>query len=159
MERIKKSHWILKRFDELTVRELYEILSLRNRVFIVEQKCPFQDIDGLDFCSYHMFSSNEEGKINAYLRIIEKGKCYDEASIGRVIVRADQRGTGIAREMMLKAIDFVENGLQGHAIRIGAQAKLTKFYEGVGFRTVSEIYEEDGIAHVEMLYHTNTKST
>lgn len=147
--------WILKRFDELTASELYEILSLRNEVFIVEQKCPFQDIDYLDLCSYHMFARDEEGKISAYLRIIQKGKCYDEASIGRVIVRADKRGTGIAKEMMLSAIDFIVNSLHEPAIRIGAQARLTQFYGSIGFQTDSEIYIEDGISHVEMLYLTN----
>lgn len=151
--------WILKQFDELTASELYEILSLRNKVFIVEQNCPFQDIDDKDLICYHMFSRDEEGRICAYLRMFKKGKYYEEASIGRIIVRADQRGTGIAREMMLKAIDFIENGLHEHAIRIGAQARLTKFYGSVGFQADSELYDEDGIVHVEMLYHTNTIPT
>lgn len=144
--------WNLKRFDELSSLELYEILRLRNEVFIVEQKCPYQDIDEKDKNSYHLFLKDEQGAICAYLRILDKGQTFDEISIGRVIVRKNKRGAGLAKLMMQKAIGFIENILEEHKIRIEAQAHLQDFYSGVGFTPCSDVYLEDNIPHIEMVY-------
>ncbi len=145
-------NWTMKRFEELTLQEMYEILRLRNEVFVVEQKCPYQDIDDKDQNSFHLFAADGQGGIFAYLRILDKGQTFDEISIGRVIVREDKRGSGLAKEMLQTAIDFVEKELQEHQIRIEAQAHLSAFYGGAGFQPCSEVFLEDGIPHIEMFY-------
>ncbi len=102
--------WKLKKFKELSVEEMYEILRVRDQVFIVEQECPYQDIDSKDKNAYHLFA-HDNGIIIAYLRILEKGISYNEISIGRVLINKDYRGKGLARELMLKAIEFIENNM------------------------------------------------
>ena len=144
-------NWEIKKFNELNVTEIYKILALRNEVFIVEQECPYLDCDEKDFKSYHLFAK-ENDQIVAYSRILEKGVSYDEISIGRVIVKQSHRGKGISRKMMMKAIDFVENNLGGDTIKIQAQARLIEFYGSFGFKAISEVYLEDNIPHIDMLY-------
>lgn len=144
-------NWKIKEFKKLKLEEIYNILQLRNDIFIVEQECPYQDCDGKDEKSYHLFSE-ENGKIIAYLRILEKGVSYDEISIGRVCVEKSYRGKGISRKMMLKAIEFVENNLNEDTIKIQAQAYLLDFYSSLGFKVVSKEYLEDNIPHIDMLY-------
>jgi ElaA protein len=144
--------WILKRFSELSSLEMYEILHLRNEVFIVEQKCPYQDIDDKDKYGFHLFAKDEKKTICAYLRILDQGQTFDEISIGRVIIRKDMRGTGLGQKMLLKAIEFIENTLKEHKIRIAAQAHLQNFYKAVGFIPCSEVFLEDNIPHIEMIY-------
>lgn len=142
-------NWKLKKFTELTTEEMYKILQLRSKVFVVEQNCPYLDIDDKDEKSYHLFCK-EEGKIVAYLRILEKGLSFDEISIGRVCVAKSFRGKGISREMMEYAIKFIEQQLGGKAIKIQAQAYLLGFYGSLGFKAISEEYLEDDIPHVDM---------
>ena len=144
-------NWKIKKFNELNAEEIYKILALRNEIFIVEQECSYLDCDNKDFNSYHLFAE-ENGEVVAYLRILEKGVSYDEISIGRVAVKQNHRGRGISREMMLKAIDFIENNLFEDTIKIQAQAYLIKFYSSLGFKAVSEEYLEDNIPHIDMLY-------
>ena len=144
-------NWKIKKFNELTVEEMYKILVLRNEVFIVEQECPYLDCDNKDLQSYHLFAE-ENGEIVSYLRVLEKGVSYDEISIGRVAVKKNYRGNGISREMMLKAIEFIENELLETTIKIQAQAYLINFYSSLGFEAVSEEYLEDNIPHIDMLY-------
>lgn len=144
-------NWKLKKFEELKIGELYEILKIRNEVFIVEQNCIYQDCDCKDEKSYHLYLE-DNGKIIAYLRIIEKGLSFDEMSIGRVLVHRNYRGKGIARELMLKAINFVETSLNEKEIKIQAQSYLIDFYTSIGFKQTSNEYLEDGIPHVDMLY-------
>lgn len=144
-------NWKIKKFNELTVEEMYKILALRNEIFIVEQECPYLDCDNKDLKSYHLFAE-ENGEIVSYLRVLEKGVSYDEISIGRVAVKKNYRGNGISREMMLKAIEFIENELLETTIKIQAQAYLINFYSSLGFEAVSEEYLEDNIPHIDMLY-------
>jgi ElaA protein len=143
--------WKLKKFEELTIEELYKILELRNAVFIVEQECPYQDCDGNDKNSYHLFLQDNDN-IAAYSRILKKGVSYDEVSIGRVVVNKNYRGKSIARELLTRGIKFVQEILKETEIRIGAQAYLIDFYGSLGFKAVSDEYLEDEIPHVEMLY-------
>ncbi|MBO3446395.1 GNAT family N-acetyltransferase [Clostridium sp. CCUG 7971] len=143
--------WIIKTFSELTTDELYKILQLRNEVFIVEQECPYQDIDGKDNKSYHIFLE-KDNEVIAYSRILKKGISYEQASIGRVIVKKDYRGRNIARDMLLKSISFIENSLHEKEIKIQAQAYLDKFYSSLGFKKISDVYLEDNIPHMDMLY-------
>jgi len=144
-------NWILKKFEELSIKEIYKILQMRNEVFVFEQECPYQDCDGKDEESYHLFLEYN-GQILSYLRIIPKGISYDEISIGRVLVCKERRKKGLAREMMVIAIDFIKTKLNEKSIRISAQQYLVDFYKQLGFKEVSDIYLEDGIEHVEMLY-------
>lgn len=141
---------ILKRFEELDIEEIYEILKLRAEVFVVEQNCPYQDCDGKDKNSYHIFIK-EDNIILGYLRVIDKGISYDETSIGRVVVNPKYRGQGIARKLMMKALEFIDNSLREEVIKISAQEYLLNFYKSLGFVKVSDVYLEDGIPHIEMV--------
>jgi ElaA protein len=141
----------MKKFNELNVKEIYEILKLRNQVFIVEQQCPYLDCDGKDMKAYHLFQENNN-EIAAYLRILEKGVSYNEISIGRVLVNSKYRGKGLARQMMKEAIEFINDQLNESNIRIEAQAYLIDFYKSFGFKQVSQVFLEDNIPHIEMLY-------
>ncbi len=144
-------NWKIKRFEELTITELYEILRVRAEVFVVEQICVYQDLDLKDKSAYHLFCE-ESGKIVAYLRILDKAVSYPEISIGRVLVTEMNRRKGLARGMMQRAMEFISKELDEKQIRISAQLYLKAFYESLGFVVVSEIYLEDDIEHVEMLY-------
>ena len=144
-------NWKIKRFQELKTEEIYKILKIRNEVFIVEQNCPYLDCDDKDRTAFHLFLE-ENHEIIAYSRILQKGISYDEISIGRVLVNEIHRGKGLAQKMMKKAIDFIEGDLNEREIRISAQAHLIDFYRECGFEKVSEVYLEDDIPHMEMLY-------
>lgn len=144
-------NWVIKRFHELTADELYEILRLRCEVFVVEQTCPYPDVDGKDECAFHLFARDSAGKICACLRILDRGQVFPERSIGRLLVRKDCRGHGLAQEMLGRAIRFIQSSAREN-IRIEAQAYLRDFYCHAGFVSCSPIYLEDGIEHVEMLY-------
>ncbi|WP_291632822.1 GNAT family N-acetyltransferase [Clostridium sp.] len=143
--------WEIKEFNDLSSDELYEILKIRSEVFVVEQKCIYEDCDGKDRKSYHLFATENE-KIFAYLRILEKGVSYNETSIGRVLTNKEYRAKGLAKQMMLRAIEFIENNLNEKIIRISAQEYLLNFYSSLGFVKVTDVYLEDDIPHVEMLY-------
>lgn len=144
--------WIIKKFDELNAKDIYNILTLRNEVFIVEQNCVYMDCDYKDFNSYNLFLE-QNGEIVAYLRVLEKGVSYDQISIGRVAVKKDFRGEGLSREMMLKAINFIENDLNETSIKIQAQSYLINFYTSLGFKPISDEYLEDNIPHIDMIYN------
>ncbi|HEY3808253.1 MAG TPA: GNAT family N-acetyltransferase [Kofleriaceae bacterium] len=137
--------WHDKSFDELTAFELYSIVALRERVFVVEQRCAYLDADGYDLRARHLWAADGEA-IVAYLRVIPAGEKFSEASIGRVVVDERARGTGVGRALMRRGIAMVDG-----PIRIGAQAHLQAFYIELGFETVSAPYDEDGIPHVDML--------
>lgn len=146
--------WKIKRYKDLTIEELYSILKVRNEVFVVEQNCPYQDCDGKDKHAYHLFFE-DNGDIIAYTRIMEKGISYDEVSIGRFLVQERYRGKGLAKEMLKRAINFIEESLNEKYIRISGQVYIKDFYKSFGFEEVSDIYLEDDIPHVEMLYKSD----
>ena len=141
----------LKEFTELTTEELYEILKLRAEVFVVEQNCPYQDLDDKDQSSYHLFLE-DNGQIIAVLRILPENIAYKEMAIGRLIVKKSYRGKGISRKMMARAMEFITEDLGKEKIRLSGQAYLSDFYQSLGFEKVSEMYLEDGIEHFEFLY-------
>lgn len=141
----------LKEFTELTTAELYEILKLRAEVFVVEQNCPYQDLDDKDQSSYHLFLE-DNGQIIAVLRILPENIAYKEMAIGRLIVKKSYRGKGISRKMMVRAMEFITEDLGKEKIRLSGQAYLNDFYQSLGFEKVSEMYFEDGIEHFEFLY-------
>ena len=128
--------WKLKKFDELTNHELYNLLKERTLVFVVEQNCPYLEVDGKDPFSYHLFKE-DNGEIIAYLRILPAGVSYQESSIGRVFIKKEYRGQGIAQELVKKALDFLQNELKETTVKIQAQAYLRKFYSSFGFQAIS----------------------
>jgi len=138
--------WQLRTFGELTAAELYAILALRQQVFVVEQKCCYQDADGLDRVSRHLWAHRGDGLIAAYLRIVPAGAKFAEVSIGRVLTAPQARGTGLGRELMERGIAAVGNV----PLRISAQSYLEKFYIELGFTRVSDVYDDDGIPHIDM---------
>lgn len=140
---------VIKRFQELSTGELYEILRLRAEVFVVEQNCVYQDLDKVDLEAYHVYLQ-DGGEILAYLRVIDKGKRLDEVSIGRVI--SLRRRQGLGGKIMKAGIAVAKEKFQAKRIKIGAQAWAQPFYESVGFRRISDEYMEDGIPHVYMIY-------
>jgi len=142
--------WTCKKFDELSTRELYAILQLRNEVFIVEQNCPYLDCDNKDIKCWHLMGTENE-KLLAYARLIPAGVSYRETSIGRVVSSPQARGKGLGKELMRESIRRVRQLFQTESIRIGAQLYLQDFYKGFGFIKDSEIYLEDNIQHIEML--------
>ena len=144
-------NWHLKRFEELTTNELYEILRARAEVFVVEQTCIYQDCDLKDQKSWHLYSE-ENGEIVTYMRIIEKGVSYPEISMGRLLTRENHRKSGLSRQTIERGLDFVVNTLGESKIRVSGQLYMKEFYESMGFCTTSDVYLEDEIEHVEMLY-------
>ena len=142
--------WHLKKFDELTNSELYNILKERTLVFVVEQNCPYLEVDGKDPLSYHLFKE-DNGVIVAYLRVLPAGVSYEECSIGRVFVKKEYRGQGLAQELVKKGLEFIHNELKETTIKIQAQEYLREFYSSFGFQAISETYLDDNIPHIDML--------
>jgi ElaA protein len=137
----------IKSFNELTSHQLYEIISLRIKVFCVEQDCPYQDVDGEDYEAIHVFIE-EDNKIISYARIISSTE--DPYSIGRVVVDAEFRSHGLAKKIMNCCIEYCLN--QQVEIVISAQSYLKDFYKSLGFVSQSEYYLEDDIPHEKMQY-------
>lgn len=142
--------WRLVRFEDLSPREVHDIFQLRMAVFVVEQNCPFQDVDGADPACLHLLG-RREGELVAYARLVPPGTKFAEPSIGRVITAGSVRRSGVGRELMRRAVEHAQRHWPGKDIRIGAQQYLQRFYGEFGFATVSAPYDEDGIPHVQML--------
>ena len=140
----------IKSFSELNTNELYQILQLRAEVFVVEQDCVYQDVDGKDQKSLHVFGT-KNNKIIAYTRIFKPGDYFKNASIGRVVVVASERKFGFGHDVMKASILAIKNYFKEDIITISAQVYLKKFYESHGFYQVGKDYLEDGISHIEML--------
>jgi ElaA protein len=146
-------NWTYKSFEQLSARELYEIIQLREQIFIVEQKCPYQDADGKDLKSMHLSGRTEDGALAAYLRVVPPGMSYDELSIGRVVVSDTMRGKGLGVAIMKEALIKIAQTDSPVPIRISAQAHLAERYYGpLGFKPVGDVYDEDGISHICMLH-------
>ena len=142
--------WRCLAFDQLSASELYAVLQLRSEVFVVEQACIFQDMDGADAQAMHLLG-RLEGRVVAYARCFDAGHKFAEASIGRVATGAIVRGTGAGHALMKQAIFCLSYTWGVQAIRISAQAHLEEFYSQHGFNKAGPIYLEDGIDHIEML--------
>lgn len=146
--------WQAVPFTDLSVSELYELLALRQLVFVVEQTCPYLDCDGKDHLATHLLGRDESGKLVAYARLFPPGVSFAEASIGRVVTHPSVRRTGGGRALMREAIARTRGTFGEGPIRIGAQRYLERFYGELGFEIASAPYDEDGIPHVEMLLRT-----
>lgn len=144
-------NWTLKNFTDLTLTEFHDIIQLRLDIFVVEQDCPYLDLDGKDKIAHHFFGSTEQGQIVAYTRLFAPGDYYEEAAIGRVVVHKDFRKHRLGFELMSRSIQQVESLFNTKTIRIGAQTYLKKFYESLGFESTGHDYIEDGIPHMYMI--------
>jgi len=146
-------NWVLKEFKNLTLDEFHNILQLRINVFVVEQDCPYPELDDKDKIAYHFFAfaENDPLQIIAYTRIFKPGDYYKEAAIGRVVVHPDFRKEGLGFQLMKESINRIEALFQTKKIKIGAQTYLQKFYESLGFKKVGDDYLEDGIPHIYMI--------
>ncbi len=138
---------IVKRFEELSLEELYKIMQVRAAVFVVEQNCVYQDMDDKDQHSYHVFLRDKTG-IRAYLRVIDKGVSFDEVSIGRVLTM--ERGQGLGNKIISEGIRVARERMNADKIIIEAQSYAKEFYEKVGFKQTSGEFSEDGIPHIKM---------
>lgn len=139
---------IVKYFDELSLEELVDIYKYRVSVFVVEQKCPYQEIDDADKVAYHVYLKDDEG-IVAYARVLPKGVTFDEVSIGRVI--ATKRRCGYGTRIVQEAIKVAKEKWNADVIKIEAQVYARGLYEKQGFVQTSEPFLEDGIPHIEMM--------
>jgi len=145
---------LIKSFQELDTEELYTILQLRSEVFVVEQNCVYQDIDGKDKKALHVIGV-VDNNIVAYTRCFKSGDYFDEASIGRVVVREDHRGTGLAHQIMESSVSMIINKFNSKTLKVSAQTYLKEFYETHGFFQKGEEYLEDGIPHIAMILEQN----
>ncbi len=142
-------NFVVKEFNAITSIELYEILRLRAEVFVVEQDCVYQDIDGKDIKALHVIGTKDD-KIVAYTRIFNAGEYFDKASIGRVVVAKNERKYGYGHELIEESIKAVHNYYKTKEIKISAQTYLKKFYESHGFIKHGDEYLEDDIPHIAM---------
>ncbi len=142
--------FIWSRFEDLTTLEFHDIIQARESVFVVEQECAYQEVDGSDVYAWHL-RVKQEGALVAYARVFGPGIKYEESSIGRVMTALEHRGKRLGHPLMQEAIRFIEEHFPDTDIKIGAQARLQAFYESLGFVRSSEPYDEDGIMHIEML--------
>ena len=143
-------NWQWYKLGELSAVQLYAMLEARIAIFVVEQNCPYQDLDGLDQDAEHLIGWSGR-EVAGYLRVLAPGTRFADPSIGRIITTQRFRGSGLGREIVPKGIERTRLRYPGRAIRISAQKYLEKFYGSFGFATVSEPYLEDNIPHVEML--------
>lgn len=139
---------ISKRFKDLNIEELYEILQLRSQVFVVEQECIYQDLDGKDKNALHLYI-RDKGAIVAYLRVLEKGISHKQVAIGRVL--SVERNKGLAKKLLQEAIRIIMDVLGEEEIVLEAQTYIKKMYEDLGFEVCSNEFLEDGIPHVKMI--------
>lgn len=164
-----QAHWSFIHYDSLTTDDLYDALALRQRVFVVEQRCVFLDADGLDRFSWHLLgrlpggagqrigvgdrteADRGKGMLVAYLRIVPSGRRFAEPSIGRVITAPEVRRQGYGRLLMQEGIRRTRELFPGQAIKLSAQRYLEEFYGSFGFAVAGEPYEEDGIPHINMV--------
>lgn len=140
----------VKPFEQLTVDELYDILHLRAEVFVVEQECVYQDLDGKDPGSWQVMVCDGDGLV-ASVRVLRQGVSFEEASIGRVVTRRNARGYGYGAVAVREGLRIAQEMFGANAVRIEAQCYAIGFYERFGFRVDSDVFLEDGIPHVQMI--------
>jgi len=156
MSKAAEIKWNWYQFNQLSNKQLYDVLALRQEVFIVEQQCIYPDIDGLDVDCIHLLGLDEE-QIIAYLRLIPAA-IHESGNIalGRIISIASNRGAGIGKAMMQQAMSYITELFPKQNVQLAAQFYLHDFYQKFGFESISEPYDEDGILHIDMLYQHNS---
>jgi ElaA protein len=149
-----KVRWHWSRIEALAPRDLYAVLAARQQVFAVEQRCAFQDADGHDLHAWHLLAWDErpaDPTLAGYLRVLDPGRKFAEPSIGRVLTLPPYRRIGFGKTLMREGLARTRLAWPARPIRIAAQHRLERFYAELGFRAASDPYEEDGIAHLDML--------
>ena len=149
-----KSNFIWHNFDSISKEELYDVLSLRQRVFIIEQDCFYEDLDYSDQDANHLLLY-EDKKLIGYSRVFSPGVKYDAASIGRIVTDLDYRGMGYGKSITQESIQFLKNNFPESDISISAQYRLVDFYENLGFEREGSVYLEDDIEHIKMTLKAN----
>ncbi len=144
--------WQIKPYNDLTLNELHDLIALRVKIFVVEQDCPYQDLDGRDKKSYHVICRDGKGNIVATSRIIPPGIAYNEAAIGRVVTDDSIRGKGAGHELMKRSVEFALAEFGNSPIMLSAQKHLENFYGQHNFTSTGKEYLEDGIPHVQMKF-------
>ena len=148
--------WQWSYFESLSNQQLYQMLALRSEVFVVEQDCAYQDLDGKDLQALHLLGTLE-GKVLATARLLPMGTSYpDAASIGRIVVHPSLRGQNLGRQTVELALEQYQKLWPDKALLIGAQARLQRFYQELGFAVEGDIYDEDGIDHITMRWTGST---
>ncbi|MEC7159217.1 MAG: GNAT family N-acetyltransferase [Bacteroidota bacterium] len=142
--------WIDKPFEKLSNLELYNIMTLRQEVFIVEQDCVYLDNDGKDEGAWHLWAEDKSSNVVAYARILAPNVSYEEASLSRIVTHLDYRSQGLGQELMKRSLDLMESLYGGGQCRISAQSYLLGFYKSFGFKSAGDEYLEDGIPHIQM---------
>lgn len=142
--------WELREFETFSPEELYAVLAARVDVFVVEQECPYPELDGRDADALHLIAWARDSRLAAYARILPPGTRFDGPSIGRVLTSSAFRGTGLGRTLMSRAVGAAAERYPGLDIELSAQRHLARFYADLGFEVTSEPYDEDGIPHVDM---------
>ncbi|MBU2020416.1 MAG: GNAT family N-acetyltransferase [Bacteroidetes bacterium] len=143
--------WHIKLFNELTAKEFHDLLQLRIDVFVVEQNCPYPELDNKDLQAVHIFATNEHNKVVAVARVLPAGISYAEVAIGRVATSKEVRMTGLGHELMKRCLNYISITYQTNTVRISAQKYLEAFYTNHGFIPTGKEYLEDNIPHLEML--------
>ncbi|PKR80476.1 GNAT family N-acetyltransferase [Brumimicrobium salinarum] len=144
--------WQFKHFEDLDIYELYDLLALRVKVFVVEQNCPYQELDHKDQVAFHLVARNKKGNIVGTMRILPRGVSYEEISFGRIVLDKSEREKQFGDEMIEKAMDYVRTVIGKYPIRLSAQKHLENFYKKHKFVSTGKEYLEDNIPHVEMIY-------
>ncbi len=153
MDSVQIDRWEVKAWNELSPQEIHEMLKLRIDVFVVEQACAYEELDGLDLKCMHVIGKNDEGKVVATARVAPMGLIYDLTSIGRVAVSKNYRMSGNGRVLMEKSMEYIKTNMGESSIKIAAQQYLRSFYESLGYERVSEPYPWDGIPHIDMIFN------
>lgn len=146
-----KINWQCKKFTELTTADLYDILAVRQQVFIAEQNCNYCDLDYLDQKSWHLLGREEQGALVAYSRILPPGVKYTETAFGRVLITKEFRSYGFGKELVERSVNLALQEYPDHNIKISAQLYLQKFYESYGFKVTGGVYDDGGIEHIDMI--------
>lgn len=149
--------WTIKHYNELTKDEFHDLIQLRISVFVVEQNCPYQELDGKDKNSYHLIAKDENGQLAATARILPKGISYpNDVAIGRVIITPNFRGKNLGHQLMQECLKFIFTHFGQVSIRLSAQKHLENYYASHQFVSTGKEYLEDDIPHVEMLFTPKT---
>lgn len=144
-------------FSELSLEELYEIMVLRQEIFVVEQDCPYLDADGKDAQGWHLMGYDSDQNLLAYARLLPEGVSYaGYTSMGRIATAAAARGTGAGKALMRAGVDWLSQRFPDLPIKISSQCYITRFYESFGFQQVGEEYLEDNIPHIAMIRKAGT---
>lgn len=148
--------WSFKPFAELSAADVYDMLRVRSDVFVIEQRCIYRDIDGLDHGAWHLFARDaacSPAVLAGYLRVLLPGTTGDDDGdlrIGRVLTSQAHRGDGLGRALMARTLEHIDERWTGTPIRLHAQAHLQRFYGAFGFEPISDVHDDDGIAHIWM---------